>query len=134
MTVMPTRILIVEDDPDIADLVARYLDKAGFVTERAANGRDGLGAMAARPPDLMVLDLMLPYVDGLEIVRRGSTKPPPPYRSSCSPRGRRSRSVSSASNSAPTTTWRNRSARTSWSRGCARCCDARSAARRRRAR
>jgi DNA-binding response OmpR family regulator len=70
MSLMPTRILIVEDDPDIADLVARYLDKAGFVTERAANGRDGLKAMAAHPPDLMVLDLMLPHVDGLEIVRQ----------------------------------------------------------------
>ena len=66
---MSTRILIVEDDPDIADLVARYLDKAGFVTERAANGRDALAALAARLPDLMVLDLMLPQVDGLEICR-----------------------------------------------------------------
>ena len=37
MSRMTTRILIVEDDPDIADLVARYLDKAGFVTERASN-------------------------------------------------------------------------------------------------
>ncbi len=37
---MPTRILIVEDDPDIAELVARYLDKAGFTTERAASGRE----------------------------------------------------------------------------------------------
>src|SRR6476469_3454089 len=70
---MSTRILIVEDDPDIADLVARYLDKAGFVTERAANGRDGLKALTAHPPDLMVLDLMLPYVDGLEIVRQART-------------------------------------------------------------
>ncbi|MCU1385706.1 MAG: DNA-binding response regulator [Acidobacteria bacterium] len=67
---MPTRILVVEDDPDIADLVARYLDKAGFVTERAANGRDALKAIAARPPDLLVLDLMLPQVDGLEVCRQ----------------------------------------------------------------
>src|SRR3954464_5216817 len=67
---MPTRILIVEDDPDIAELVARYLDKAGFVTERAATGSDALQAIAARPPGLLVLDLMLPHVDGLEICRR----------------------------------------------------------------
>jgi DNA-binding response OmpR family regulator len=66
---MPTRILIVEDDPDIAELMARYLDKAGFVTERAASGRDALHAVGARPPELIVLDLMLPHVDGLEVCR-----------------------------------------------------------------
>jgi two-component system, OmpR family, alkaline phosphatase synthesis response regulator PhoP len=67
---MPTRILVVEDDPDIAELVARYLDKAGFVTERAASGRDALQTIAVRPPGLMVLDLMLPHVDGLEVCRQ----------------------------------------------------------------
>src|SRR5471032_2698935 len=66
---MPTRILIVEDDPDIAELVARYLDKAGFITERAASGREALQAIAVRPPELMVLDLMLPHLDGLEVCR-----------------------------------------------------------------
>ena len=66
---MPTRILIVEDDPDIAELVSRYLDKAGFITERAASGREALQAIAAKPPELLVLDLMLPHVDGLEICR-----------------------------------------------------------------
>ena len=67
---MTSRILIVEDDPDIAELVARYLDKAGFTAERAGSGRDALQAIAARPPDLLILDLMLPQVDGLEICRR----------------------------------------------------------------
>jgi two-component system, OmpR family, alkaline phosphatase synthesis response regulator PhoP len=66
---MPTRILIVEDDPDIAELVGRYLDKAGFNTERVASGRDALQTITVRPPDLLVLDLMLPHVDGLEICR-----------------------------------------------------------------
>src|SRR5213592_2154068 len=66
---MASRILIVEDDPDIAELVARYLDKAGFITDRAATGRDALTSVAARPPDLLVLDLMLPHVDGLEVCR-----------------------------------------------------------------
>jgi len=66
---MSTRILIVEDDPDIAELVAHYLDKAGFTTERIASGRDALASIAAKPPDLVVLDLMLPQVDGLEICR-----------------------------------------------------------------
>jgi two-component system, OmpR family, alkaline phosphatase synthesis response regulator PhoP len=69
MTIMPTRILIVEDDPDIADLVARYLDKAGFTTERAASGREALQAIGARPPEMVVLDLMLPQLDGLEVCR-----------------------------------------------------------------
>jgi DNA-binding response OmpR family regulator len=66
---MPTRILIVEDDPDIAELVARYLEKAGFVTERAASGREALKAIAAKAPGLLILDLMLPHVDGLEVCR-----------------------------------------------------------------
>ena len=66
---MPARILIVEDDSDIAELVGRYLDKAGFATERVASGRDALGQLTSRPPDLLVLDLMLPHVDGLEICR-----------------------------------------------------------------
>ena len=66
---MATRILIVEDDPDIAQLVAHYLDKAGFTTDRVASGREALHIIAARPPDLVVLDLMLPHVDGLEICR-----------------------------------------------------------------
>src|SRR3954470_6006375 len=66
---MAPRILIVEDDPDIAELVARYLDKAGFTTARASTGRDALSAIAARPPDALLLDLMLPQVDGLEVCR-----------------------------------------------------------------
>src|SRR5438309_1634869 len=67
---MPTRILIVEDDPDIAHLVVRYLEKAGFTTEHVASGREALQTAIAHPPDLLVLDLMLPHVDGLEICRR----------------------------------------------------------------
>ncbi len=66
---MASRILIVEDDPDIAELVARYLDKAGFATERVSTGRDALAAIAARLPDALVLDLMLPHLDGLEVCR-----------------------------------------------------------------
>ena len=66
---MAPRILIVEDDPDIAALVARYFDKAGFTTERVATGREALAAISTRMPDLVVLDLMLPQVDGLEVCR-----------------------------------------------------------------
>jgi two-component system alkaline phosphatase synthesis response regulator PhoP len=66
---MSTRILVVEDDQDIAQLVARYLDKAGFTTEIVSSGREALAAIRARPPDLLILDLMLPHVDGLEVCR-----------------------------------------------------------------
>jgi len=62
--------LIVEDDADIAQLVTRYLEKAGFTTDRAPNGRDALDAIARRLPDAMVLDLMLPLIDGLDVCRR----------------------------------------------------------------
>ena len=64
-----TRILVVEDDRDIAELVGRYLEKAGFSVEVAASGSDALAALSARPPDLLVLDLMLPHVSGIEICR-----------------------------------------------------------------
>jgi DNA-binding response OmpR family regulator len=69
LTTMRTRILIVEDDPDIAQLVARYLEKAGFSTELAVSGREALQAISAAAPDLVILDLMLPQVDGLEVCR-----------------------------------------------------------------
>jgi two-component system alkaline phosphatase synthesis response regulator PhoP len=64
-----TRILVVEDDRDIAELVGLYLEKAGFSVELLASGREALRALTARPPDLLVLDLMLPHVSGLEICR-----------------------------------------------------------------
>jgi DNA-binding response OmpR family regulator len=66
---LAAHVLIVEDDPDIAQLVARYLEKAGFIADHAANGRDALAAIAARVPDVMVLDLMLPHIDGLDVCR-----------------------------------------------------------------
>jgi DNA-binding response OmpR family regulator len=71
-----SRILIAEDDRDIAELVERYLQKAGFATEVMSSGRDALKAVSERPPDLLILDLMLPHVDGLEICRavRGNPK------------------------------------------------------------
>ncbi|HEX7793522.1 MAG TPA: response regulator transcription factor [Vicinamibacterales bacterium] len=69
------RIQIIEDDRDIADLVRRYLEKAGFAVEISASGRDGLAALNARPPDLLVLDLMLPHVGGVEICRAARAAP-----------------------------------------------------------
>jgi DNA-binding response OmpR family regulator len=67
--VTDTRILVVEDDRDIGDLVVRYLSKAGFTVELLTSGREALTALTARPPDLLVLDLMLPQVSGLDICR-----------------------------------------------------------------
>ena len=70
-----TRILVVEDDRDIAKLVERYLLKAGFSIELLSSGRDALKAIADRTPDVLILDLMLPHVDGLEICRSVRTDP-----------------------------------------------------------
>jgi DNA-binding response OmpR family regulator len=64
-----TRILVAEDDPDISALLQRYLEKAGFSVEVAASGRATMNAIAARAPDLLVLDVMLPHMDGLEVCR-----------------------------------------------------------------
>lgn len=66
---MSARVLVVEDDPDIAELVVRYLDKAGYTTTRVSSGRDALDSVRVKPPDLLVLDLMLPQIDGLEVCR-----------------------------------------------------------------
>src|SRR5439155_16219008 len=66
---MAAHILVVEDDQDIAQLVARYLEKAGYTTQVLGSGRDALKAIGAQAPDLVVLDLMLPQVDGLEVCR-----------------------------------------------------------------
>ena len=66
---MSTRVLVVEDDPDIAELVTRYLEKAGYAATRVSSGRDALDAVRAKAPDLIVLDVMLPHVDGLEVCR-----------------------------------------------------------------
>jgi two-component system, OmpR family, alkaline phosphatase synthesis response regulator PhoP len=62
-------VLVVEDDPDIAELVGRYLEKAGYLPTRVASGRDALDSVRARAPDLIVLDVMLPHMDGLEVCR-----------------------------------------------------------------
>ena len=68
-----TRILVIEDDRDIAELVRRYLEKSGFSVELVASGREALIALAQRPPDLLILDLMLPHVSGSEICRAART-------------------------------------------------------------
>jgi DNA-binding response OmpR family regulator len=64
------RVLIVEDDPNVSEVVARYLEREGYVVETVADGAIGLERALAEPPDLVVLDLMLPGVGGLEVCRR----------------------------------------------------------------
>ena len=64
-----SHILIVEDDRDIAELLQRYLTRAGHVTDALADGSEALAFIRSRVPDLVILDLMLPGVDGLEVCR-----------------------------------------------------------------
>lgn len=64
------RILVVEDDLSVAEVVGRYLEREGFAVERASDGGQALGLAVAAMPDLVVLDLSLPGVDGLEVLRR----------------------------------------------------------------
>jgi DNA-binding response OmpR family regulator len=64
------KILIVEDEPDILQLVTLYLEKEGYRTVSAASGMEGLRQVKQEKPDLVVLDLMLPEIDGLEVCRR----------------------------------------------------------------
>jgi DNA-binding response OmpR family regulator len=64
------RILIADDDPDILELVAFRLSRAGFDVMKAADGEDALAKIAQHGPDLAVLDVMMPKVDGYEATRR----------------------------------------------------------------
>ena len=75
---MDARILLVEDDPSIREVTAIGLRNAGFTVETADDGRAGLDRFAAEQFDLVLLDVMLPRMDGLEVareIRRTSTIP-----------------------------------------------------------
>ncbi|MHB8531379.1 MAG: response regulator transcription factor [Solirubrobacteraceae bacterium] len=63
-------VLVVDDEPTIADVVARYLRRAGYRVRTAGDGPDALRLVAEDRPDLLVLDLMLPGLNGLEVMRR----------------------------------------------------------------
>jgi two-component system, OmpR family, response regulator len=66
----PARVLVVDDDPHILEMLATTLRFAGYTVETAATGRQALTIAAGGGPDLLVLDVMLPDIDGFEIVRR----------------------------------------------------------------
>ncbi len=63
-------VLVVDDEPTILDIVGRYMERAGFETLRAVDGPEALHLAAEHRPDLVVLDLMLPGIDGIEVMRR----------------------------------------------------------------
>lgn len=62
------RVLVVDDDDRIRALLARTLSANGYAVDQAANGRDALVRVAADPPDLMLLDLIMPHVSGLQVL------------------------------------------------------------------
>ena len=67
---MPPSVLVVEDEPSIAEVVSLYLGRAGYDVRTVGDGRAALDEVERRAPDLIVLDLMLPRLDGLEVTRR----------------------------------------------------------------
>jgi DNA-binding response OmpR family regulator len=78
VTDAPTRVLVVEDDRTVAEVVTRYLEREGFVVESVGDGNEALARADAQLPDLVVLDIMLPGLDGLEVCRRLRTRAPIP--------------------------------------------------------
>ena len=67
---MTGAVLLVEDELDLARIVARELEAAGFDVRQAHDGETALACLASQPPDVVVLDWMLPGMDGLEVLRR----------------------------------------------------------------
>jgi two-component system, OmpR family, alkaline phosphatase synthesis response regulator PhoP len=72
---MPKRILIIEDEKDIRDLLEIYLKKEGYEVQGVKDGQTGLERASKEKFDLLILDLMLPQIDGLEICRRLRSQP-----------------------------------------------------------
>lgn len=63
-------VLVVEDEPEIAELLEDYLRQSGYRTERAADGKQALTLFRAAQPDLILLDVMMPALDGIEVLKR----------------------------------------------------------------
>ncbi len=71
-------VLVVEDDPTIREVVVRYLEHEGLGVDAVADGETALRQAQSRWPDLVVLDLMLPNIDGFEVCRRLRSQAPVP--------------------------------------------------------
>jgi DNA-binding response OmpR family regulator len=69
-TTAPKKVLIIEDEKEILELVKLYIERGGYRVVTATNGTEGLKAVKTERPDLIILDLMLPEVDGLEVCKR----------------------------------------------------------------
>jgi two-component system OmpR family response regulator len=67
---MARRVLIVDDDPHIREVLVFAFDKAGIATTQAGDGQEALALIGRDPPDLVVLDINMPRMDGLEVCRR----------------------------------------------------------------
>jgi CheY-like chemotaxis protein len=67
---LPGRILMIEDDLATAEMYAFRLREAGWQVDIAVNGEDGIARATKRPPDLLLLDMVLPGIDGVEVLRR----------------------------------------------------------------
>lgn len=68
-------VLVVEDDQDIRESLQAVLEDAGYATEAAANGRDALERIAEHRPSVIILDLMMPVMNGYEFLARATTDP-----------------------------------------------------------
>jgi CheY-like chemotaxis protein len=64
-----TRVLVVEDDQDLCDVVQRMLKRSGFATAGASSGREALGVLRTEPIDLVITDMVMPEMDGVELMR-----------------------------------------------------------------
>lgn len=71
-------VLVVDDEPTIGEVVSLYLERAGYLTRRAGDGAEALRMARAERPDLVVLDVMLPEIDGIEVMRRLHEEPGAP--------------------------------------------------------
>ena len=75
----PAKILVVEDDPDLADMLCMFLNDNDCITTHAEDGRQALEILKSTQPDLLILDIILPHIDGITLLskirREGCTVP-----------------------------------------------------------
>jgi DNA-binding response OmpR family regulator len=64
-----TRVFVVDDEPDVVELLQTVLEIEGYQVETATEGRSALARLLADPPDLLILDLMMPDLDGMELLK-----------------------------------------------------------------